>query len=234
MTEREEHGKARAGKVTASVAHTIMRGSFDAWKSLKALLWADDGSDFATAVGGARGHGLKFESVGLGLFWERHPDYLIEKGRFMPFKAKGYRADHPYRRLLGFSPDALATALLTGKRLAGVEVKSPASEERFNALKEEAGIPKGERFSSMKHKPVIPKEFRDQVLFSLWASGLEAWWLVVHYEGEYFECYVRRDSDLAWWVPRFRPKMDAFIKFYLADEAPKEDRLAAGALKGLL
>lgn len=220
---RETHGKARAGLITASVARTVMSGSDKAWETLAASLWADDGAEFAAPSYGARRHGLVQEKVAIGKFWELHPELDIEPVDFLKFKRKGYKADHPYRLVLGISPDMVLIRILgrLTRRVAGGEIKSPVEEGTYRAYV--ADIARGN----------IPVDHIDQVRFSIFVAGLP-WYFITHHGENYKELYVEPDDRQREWERRFLPRLDAFIKFYLEGQKPERDKLDPGGLAGLL
>lgn len=189
--DREEHGKARAGKITGTCAHTIMYGSQSAWDTLINQLWADDGTQFAQASTGARAHGHAWESVGAAKFWDRHPEYDHEDPKYLDYTGN----TREFRGLLGFSPDRIL--MLDGLRVAGLEIKSPTCAENI-ASHIVVGDPRGsQHFAQCQH--------------SLLASGLHHWYQVVHFEEQYFE--YRHDIDRAW-RERYVTKLHEFIRQY--------------------
>lgn len=228
---KAEHGKDRSGLITASIARTIMTGGPDAWESLSKALWADDGSEFAQSSFGARAHGHEWEPVGRSMFWDRHPQLEIDESEFVRFSRKGFAKTHEYRRMLGFSPDGVVRNAKDGELLGGIEIKSPTSPDTWREYVE---------CCSRLH---LPPAHEDQVYFSLWASGWRRWYFVSHFESEdgpeaprqYVETVVGQDDlENSGWVNRFRPKLDAFLRFYLDGEKPERDKLAAGGLAALL
>lgn len=219
--DRKTHGEARSGMITASVASTIMGGGAKAWETLIRNLWADDGSDFASTTNDARGFGHEHECVGRSLYWERHPRFEIDDPKFVPFARRGFKPSHPYRRLLACSPDF--GVLVDGRRKGGGEVKSPTSLEVFNTYNAHASRGK------------VPPEHVDQVFFSMWITGWNAWAFVTHFEGRYAEAVITsQDPMFLAWVARFRPKLDAFISEYMDGEKPERDKLSAKSLASLL
>lgn len=225
---RLEHGQARAGLITASVARVVMSGGEGAWDSLVAALWADDGSDFAKASTGARGFGHEQEKVAAGKFWERHPELELDTPEFVMFKRKGFKTSHPYRLLLGVSPDMglilpSASHVVPPRRIGGGEIKSPTTEGTYNAYV--AHMVRGK----------LPPEHEDQVRYSIFVTGWPGWYFVTHFGPKlYKEMYVLPDADQFAWEARFRPRLDAFIKLYLEGHKPERDKLNAGGLAGLL
>lgn len=191
--DREEHGKARAGKITGTCAHTIMYGSQSAWDTLINQLWADDGTQFAEAVGGARGHGHDWESVGAAKFWDRHPEYDHEDPKYADYSGP----IREFRGMLGYSPDRILK--LDGLRIAGLEIKSPTCAENvaYHIIAPGADPRGNVHFSQCQH--------------SLLASGLNHWYQVVHFEEQYFE--YRHDIDGPW-RERYIAKLHEFIRQY--------------------
>ncbi len=217
------HGQQRAGLITASIASVIMRGSDQAWETLIRNLWADDGSEFAMATGGARAHGHLQEPVGRSKFWERHPEFDFQTVELQPFSRPGFPKSHRYRRLLGCSPDGQLIDVRSGRVAGGIEVKSPVDKGTFDAYNAEIA------------RRRLPHAHADQVRFSLWARAWPCWWYVVHHEDDYAELCVRPGTpEQIDWVARFRPRLDAFLDQYLAGIKPERDKLGAGALAALL
>lgn len=213
------HGAERAGLITASIAKTIMRGSDSAWETLISNLWSDDGEDFATAVSGARGHGHQQEPVGRGKFWERNPQYELYFPEMVHFQRRGYSSAHQFRRLLACSPDAGLLDARTGKRVGGLEVKSPVERDTFVNLNAEVA------------RRNVPFCHVDQVRFSIWCTGWDCWYYVIHHgEEDYCELRVENDDEQEEWVRRFIPRVTAFIDQYLAGKKAERDKLGAGEL----
>lgn len=222
------HGEQRAGLITATDAKTIMSGGAAAWETLIAAKWADDGSDFATAIGGARGHGHEQEPLGRAKFWERHPEYEIEAPGLVPFGRRGFTKDHPYRRLLACSPDGklIARSCKIGHPPVvtyGLEVKSPVEEGTFLA------------YNADLSRRTVPMIHVEQVRFSLWITGWDGWHYAIHHGERYAELLVTPDSpEQQAWIKRFRPRLDAFITQYLAGQPPVRDKLDASGLASLI
>lgn len=229
MPNSNEHAQERVARVTASVARTIMSGSQSAWETLARKLWTDDGSDFTAASTGARAFGQEHEKFAAAKFWTRHPDLEQAPVKFIKFKRAGYKADHPYVRLVGCSPDMclLWTHLEKPQIAGGGEIKSPTTEGTFRAYV--ADMIRGH----------LPPEHVDQVRFSLWVTGWPTWWFVTHFgedsDDTYRELIVPRASLAQQeWEARFRPRLDAFLKFYIEGEPPKRDKLGLDALTSML
>lgn len=226
----ETHGEARVQRVTASVARTVMSGSQQAWETLSRRLWADDGSQFdAPSQSGPCAFGHEHEEYARGKFWTRHPNLTQEPVKFVKFKRPGFRKDHVYSRMLGVSPDmVLSWNHLEKPQLAGGgEIKSPTTEATFRTYV--AHMARGH----------LPPEHEDQVRFSLFVTGWPTWWFVTHFgednDDNYRELLVPRAS-LAQdaWENRFRPRLNAFLKFHMEGEPPKRDKLGGGDLAKLL
>lgn len=225
----ETHGQERVARITASVAKVIMSGSQPAWETLCRNLWADDGSQFDAPTTGARAHGHEHEQYAKGKFWTRHPEMDQAPVKFVKFKRAGYKADHPYVRLLGCSPDMclLWNHLEKVKIAGGGEIKSPTTEAGFRA--HVASMMRGH----------LPPEHVDQVRFSLWCTGWP-WWIFVTHFGEdsddtYRELIVPNASlEQRAWEDRFRPRVDAFLKFYIEGRPPQRDKLGAQSLADML
>lgn len=223
-----EHGAQRAGLITASIARTIMSGSPSSWDSLIERLWADDGSQFAQASQGARAFGHENEDVGRGLFWERNPHLEVDEPGFQPFSRPGFGKGHPYRSMLGYSPDSGVIETKTGERIGGLEIKSPTTEGTWRA------------YAAHCSRLEVPPEHKDQVYFSLWAGNWRRWYFVAHFkpeDGEHLYCQTVVGQDAmkqSGWVQRFRPKLDAFIDLYRKGVQAERDKLNAGGLAALL
>jgi len=220
--DRKEHGTARSGLITASIASVIMKGGEGAWDTLIRNLWSDDGSDFTVASGGARAFGLEHECVGRSLFWERHAKLEIDDPKFVHFSRKGFRTNHPYRRLLACSPD-LGVLNPDGSRWGGGEIKSPTSIEVYTG------------YTVYTSRDTVPPEHVDQVFFSMWVTGWENWVFATHFNERYAETITTNQSPrFQAWVKSFRPKLDAFIAAYLEGKKPERDKLSASSLASLL
>ena len=205
-----EHGKERAGRITASVASIIMSGSPAAWATLRDKLWADDGSEFAAASTGARAHGHEWEETGVALWWSDHPGREVNKVGLVRMK----RGPLMYRRLLGASPDREIIDV-TGipVRWGGMEVKSPTTREKH------------EEYAERLSRKALPAEHRDQVMFSLFVTQWPRWVFLSHFGGGYSALTVdRSEVKSSGWLALFQPRLDAFIEFYLKDREPKVNR----------
>jgi len=198
--DKLEHGKARAGKITGTMAHTVMYSGQKAWDTLIKQLWTDDGTEFAEAVYGARAHGHVYEPVGAAKFWDRHPEYDHEDPKYDDYSGP----IREFRGRLGYSPDRILK--IDGLRVAGLEVKSPTTEDKI-ADHIVAGDPRGNKhFSQCQH--------------CLLSSGLNHWYQVVHFEDQYFE--YRYDIDRVW-RERYITRLREFIS-QLDGAAPKPKR----------
>ena len=191
-----EHGKLRAGCVTASVAHTISTGSLRAWNTLIKNLWADDGEAFAEATGGARAFGHEHEDEGVAKFWERHPEYIIHKEPWFAYQGEmkdlvGYVGASPDRILYDLSDEVICVPR------AGLEVKSPTSSYRMSAHTTPAG--KDSRFNP----------HYAQCQQGMLVTGLRAWWFVAHFGAhDYVEEKIAWDQE---WMERYIPKLRHFL-----------------------
>lgn len=191
--DREEHGKARAGKITGTLADTVMYGSAKAWETAITQLWADDGKAFAEATTGARAYGIDHESIGASLFWEQHLEYDIRHEPWVDYHGKEKR----FVGLVGVSPDRML--YVDGIRRAGLEIKSPTEERTI-----------------VTHLPRNPLDPRSNPHFSqmqhgMLCTGLRRWYLVVHYKGQYFEVPVEYDVE---WQLRYQDRLIEFIEQY--------------------
>lgn len=195
MPNTLEHGQARAGLVTASVAHIVMHGSMKAWETLRLQLWADDGSQFAKEATGARRHGHEMEAVTAGAFWDRHPEFEIEPVGFLPYAGR----NGSFIGRVGCSPDRIIR--LNGRKHAGLECKSPTTDDNFQIHQVDP-----ERFRSSKHY--------DQIQHSMFSTGLTRWWLAIHAgiggDGLYTDFEFRQDKA---WVSRYTARLLSFLEF---------------------
>lgn len=198
--DREEHGKARAGKITGTLAHTVMYGGADAWATAINNLWADTGEAFAASVGGARGHGIEFESVGASKFWVQHPEYDVRHEPYVDYRG----ASTIFRGLVGVSPDRVL--YMDGLRHAGLEVKSPTEVDHISDHLV-VGDPRGSKhFCQCQHGMMV--------------LGVPQWFLVVHFEEQYFEYRYEYDSN---WQDRYQSRLAEFILQFNGAK-PKERR----------
>lgn len=191
--DRTEHGKARAGKITGTLAHTIMYGSAEAWETAIKDLWADDGAAFAEATSGARRHGLDYEAVGAALFWEAHPEFDIRHEPWCEYRG----GERDFVGLVGVSPDRVL--YVGGKRAAGLEIKSPTEERTIVTH-----IPRN--LDDPRSNPHF-----SQIQHGMLCTGLRLWYLVVHFKGQYFEFPV--DYDVEWQL-RYQDRLREFIRQY--------------------
>lgn len=200
---REEHGKARAGKITGTLAHTVMYGGPKAWANAITNLWADDGSKYAEATTGARAYGLDHEAVGASLFWEHHPEFDIWDGGF-----HNYQGDiKEFRGMLGVSPDRLLAQ--NGKIVAGLEIKSPTGPQHIPYH-----APTGTDETSNPHYP--------QIQHGMLVMDLPIWWQVVHYKRTYINFIVHRNED---WLAKYTKRLHAFIAQYEGSKPQPRRRL---------
>lgn len=191
--DRSEHGKARAGKITGTLAHTIMYGSADAWETAIKSLWADDGTQFAEATGGARKYGIDHEAIGAAKFWEAHPEFDIQHEPWIEYSGR----DRQLVGLVGVSPDRLL--YVDGHRAAGLEIKSPT-----DAVNVAFHLPRNTL--DPRSNPHFP-----QCQHGMLCTGLRRWYQVVHYKDQYFEIVVDFDDD---WQARYYSRLREFIAQY--------------------
>jgi hypothetical protein len=193
--DREEHGKLRAGKITGTLAHTIMYGGADAWATAIKNLWADTGETFARTGGiEACAHGIEYEGVGAAKFWERHPEYEMEHEPYYNYTG----ALMELRGYVGTSPDRVLYDD-KGYRRAGLEVKSPTEENKI-----------------IQHLPKNPADMRSNPHFAQCQHGMlvldvPRWYQVVHFEDQYFELIMDVDTL---WLSRYLPRLRDFIRQY--------------------
>lgn len=190
--DRSEHGQARAGKVTGTMAHTVMYGSADVWVTAIKNLWADDGTAFAESTFGARQYGIDHEKIGAAMFWMEHPELEVREEPWIEYQGR----DPRFVGLVGTSPDRML--YLDGIRHSGLEIKSPTEE---NTIVCHLGNPDDPRsnphFSQIQH--------------SMLATGLRHWFLVVHHKGQYFETRFEFDAS---WQQRYQERLVEFIDQY--------------------
>lgn len=194
--DRVEHGKARAGKITGTLAHTIMYGGADAWATAIKNLWADTGEMFANTGGiAACAHGHLYEGVGAAKFWERHPEYIMENQPYWDYRG-------PLKQLRGFvgtSPDRVLIHEDRHIIEAGLEVKSPTEEKKI-----------------VEHLPKNPADVRSNPHFAqcqhgMLVLGVSHWYQVVHFEEQYFEIHMTSDTA---WQARYLLRLCDFIRQY--------------------
>jgi hypothetical protein len=194
MLTREEQGKLRAGKITGSVAHTIMHGCMKSWETLKAKLWADDGSGFVQYHGKAAEYGHAHEQEGIDKFWERHPEFDELPGQaWIEYKGMD-------RRLMGMVGVSIDSPIMEDKHtVAGLEIKSPTSERTFCTHITPPGF-----------GPEANPHYC-QIQHGLFTTNWGSWYLVVHLADHYFE--QRFDADLEWQF-RYTNRLHKFLDFY--------------------
>lgn len=199
--DRAEHGKARAGKITGTLAHTVMYGGQQAWDTAINNLWADDGSAFAEATYGARAHGHEFEAVGAAKFWMEHPEFDIRHEPYFDYRGPLME----FRGVVGVSPDR--TLYLNGLLSSGLEVKSPTDEETIASHLFNPDNPRSNpHFAQVQHGMLV--------------CHVDHWYQVVHYQEQYFESMVQFDGP---WMSRYADRLREFIRQYHG-AAPKPKR----------
>lgn len=186
--DKLEHGRARAGKIGASVADIIDSGGSRAWFTLAKNLWADEtGEAFAAKVTGAREYGHEHEAEGAAKFWNRHPTIeLVDGVGWIPYAGP----DRLLAQYIGCSPDRMLRYKLDGQLRVGLEVKSPVTTE------------------AMAHHSV--RHHYAQCGHSMLCTDAPYWWLVVHHgANDYEETRILRD---AYWESKYIAKLHAFLK----------------------
>jgi hypothetical protein len=203
--DRTEHGRARAGKIGASVANIIDRGGKAAWDTLAKNLWADEtGEAFAAKVTGAREYGHEHEAEGAAKFWVRHPEIeLVDNVGWIPYVGP----DPLLAAYIGCSPDRLLRRY--DKPVGGLEVKSPVTAEAI-----------------VNH---TAHHHRAQCGHSMLATDAPWWWLVAHHGDNYVETRIRRNYV---WEKQYIRKLHAFLTL-LNDGKHVRRRMRASDLDNL-
>jgi hypothetical protein len=159
---RDEHGKAREGRLTGSLVQRIMTGGPKAWNTVardmrnpKPFFQVEDTPNMPAPLA----WGQRNEDEAIANFWERHPEYEIGDPRFMAYG----HADGPqlFRDYLAVSPDRIL--LRDNKLVSGLEIKCP-----WDPLVHVATI----------KAAVLPETCRWQVYHEMLVTGTREWWFV--------------------------------------------------------
>lgn len=180
---REEHGKAREGRLTGSLVQRLMVGSWKVWNSVakemrnpRPFFHADDTPNMPAPLK----WGQQNESEAAANFWERHPEFEIADPKFVP-----YTGDRPlFREYVGVSPDRVL--LRDGAIVSGLEIKCPWDGE-VHVATVKAGV--------------VPASCRWQVYHEMLVTGVSEWWFLSYDpraadpDWRYFELRVTADAD---------------------------------------
>ncbi len=217
--DRTEHAKARGGMLTSSMAETVLKGNTKAWNTLLDEIWDPRTAieAFDQEVGGARGHGHRYEPVAAATFWTENPEWELEPSRFLRF----HDPKSPFYPWVGGSPDNLIHQVThrTKEVLeAGLEIKCPFKLSRWETYQR-----------LYKQDPgTIPHMHRAQVQWLLWISNRTSWHLYVYWHItkeklhwiEYPDPYVHEQFEKN--VKRFIPHLEDGRPF---EEMPMADVL---------
>jgi hypothetical protein len=201
---REDHGKARAGKLTGSLVQRLMTGGYRAWNSIaremrepRPFYGVEDSPNMPAALA----WGQNNEDTAIALFWERHPEYDVENPRFVAYTGDGAQL---WRDYLAVSPDRVLA--VDGKPVSGVEIKCP-----FN----------GEIHVKTVRAGVVPDTCIWQVYHEMLVLEVDHWWFTsfdpraTDPEWQYFELEVRRNADR---MDRMTATINRFLETFVTGE----------------
>jgi len=170
MLGREQHGEARAGRITSSVAGLLLTGSKASWEKLARHL--DVPPPFHEARGGALLEGVKNEPIIARRFLQRHPEVTALTN---PTLVYHHDPKHPHFDLIASSPDRMADGI-------PVEIKHATKAERFTKL------------TRHFNNRAVPGEHLSQVTWHAWMTGTNRCWFVVATQKQYAEILWQRDD----------------------------------------
>lgn len=167
---REEHGEARAGRITSSSAKYLINGTKLAWERLAQIL--DDPPAFTEATGGPMLEGVKNEPKIARRWLMRHPEVRDMRN---PVIVHHHDPAYPYRDIVASNPDRVVDGI-------PLEIKTATTDQRFNKLA----------------KPVlagyVPGEHIVQVEWHAWVMGTNACWFTVATTRKIVDVLHRRDD----------------------------------------
>jgi hypothetical protein len=210
--DKLEHGKARAGLITGSIAHIIMHGRHKAWSTLKDQLWADDGSAFAAEVKGARAYGHEHEREGIDKFWDRHVEFDDVPGQAFIH----YQGEH--ERFVGrLAVSVDSPIMLDGRVTAGLEIKSPMDKPTGKVdhrTRDQRLIIIKDKIENHITKPGYGPQHNPhycQIQHGLFTTKWPSWYLVVHHGDYYWEQMFIPDRA---WQTSYHERLHKFLDFY--------------------
>lgn len=155
---REEHGRAREGRLTGSMAKRLMSGDYRTWNRLLQEIRSPRPFYDRDQGPPAIQWGHRYEPMAAALFWEAHPELNMHDPVFVPY----HDPEDPLSRYVGVSPDRMISELGSGEQwVAGYEGKAPYSQERH--------------WWTITND-VIPPEHYPQCCFGMLVAGLRRWW----------------------------------------------------------
>lgn len=158
--DRTEHGQARSGRLTGSMAHDLMHGSWRAWNTLlenirnpRPFYGLEDAPNMPAPLAWGQTH----EREAAGKFWELHPELEVHDPRFLRYHDK----DHHLRyERLGVSPDRMLSPAGQDGYTEGLEIKCPYQQAIFY------------EYANANY---VPQIYKAQCYFGMLVSGLTTW-----------------------------------------------------------
>lgn len=183
---RDEHGKARVGRITGSRIKDILNGDAATLERMRRVIQEDKFYDVGPNTPAPLAWGKEHEKKVQAMFDMRHPELELgdpEKYKFLPY----WDLEHPlFAPHLGVSPDRVLvdSALPLPLVIGGLETKAPYVAEKHQAY---------------RHAGVCPPEYVPQCQFSMFVTNTPWWWFAsgdpreTSDEYRYFEVRVERD-----------------------------------------
>lgn len=168
---REEHGKARAGRISSSVAKLLITGTQKSWERLARHL--DDPDPFYQSTSGPMAEGVKNEGKIAAKFYFNRCQQIGEVDN--PTVVYHHDQDHPFRDLIIASPDRVIDGI-------PLECKWATKPERWAKLTEPM------------HIGYLPTEHRDQVEWQMWVMGVHRAWFAVGAHRNYLDVLYERED----------------------------------------
>lgn len=214
----EEHAAARQHRLTASRAADLLSGNYKTWNHL-----ARNMREPQRILGKKCGvpsldWGVDNERQIRAWTWERHPEWHIMRGGFIPY----HDQSHPlFAKHCGCTPDGIIHGYAGREHYTwGYEAKAPYDPEIH---------------LSYVRKKQVPEKYWPQVQFSLWCAGpaLPVWVfatgdprVAIADEERYFDTGVVPDPEVH---ARISDMASRFLEGYTAGEEFRPLRATAAA-----
>lgn len=191
--DRSEHGKAREGRLTSSLAVRLMAGYPNPARPLKSwnTLLRDIRNprpffDLGPNTPAPLAWGTTHEPRAAAVFWDRHPEFDVHDPRFVRYHDPDHPLLYPYA---GDSPDRMISLAGSAEWIAPLELKCPYQQEiHWGYLKARK----------------IPAEYKAQCYWHMMVTGLPQVYFASYDprmtdpDHQYFEILVRQDEDSAY------------------------------------
>lgn len=174
--ERAEQRTLRGHKLTWTLARRVLTGKPEVWADVAEVLLSEEGQTYHDPTPGTPeqlARGIEMEPRAAVEFWERHPEYDMEKPRIIYYPNK---TPARFSRWLAVSPDRLLRR--GAKQEALVEIKCPMKHEVFYAL---LNGPANEHWRQMQYQMLVSRLKR-------------CFYVVYHPEWGYKQHVVERDE----------------------------------------